>query len=142
MIPRRIPTRQECQEDPLWFVAWGISPELAMRLMVVADQADPMVVNIISGFRTAEHERDLVGGIAPELSTHTTCPATGADLSLPTVTPTDAVKAQFGSWVTYAGLRWGGGSTINQETGIPRDWNHVDLGPRTDSVAQAYRNTL
>lgn len=144
MIGQRIPPLIELEATPCWYHRWGISPELAYRLSIVADMADPLPVTIISGFRTAEHERELQAagpGIDPRLSTHTTCPATGADLSLPSLDTTDQVKAMFGGWVIYAGLRWGGGSTIDA-AGIPRDWNHVDLGPRQDKEAVAYRTTL
>lgn len=145
MIARRIPPREEQPDVGCWWLPWGISYELAYRLMLMADQAAPLELDIISGFRTAEEQRDLDQEgrpAAPEaLSTHRTCPATGADLSLPTVTTTDQVKAMFGGWTVFAGLRWGGGSPVSS-AGIPLDWNHVDLGPRMDPVAQEYRSHL
>lgn len=39
-------------------------------------------------------------------------------------------RVQFGLAANLAGLRWGGGSTVD-DTGVPSDWNHLDLGPRT-----------
>lgn len=40
------------------------------------------------------------------------------------------MKSIWGQWVMKSGLRWGGGSKL-LETGLPSDWQHVDLGPRT-----------
>jgi len=109
-----------------------ISVELSNRLMVMANRA-PFALSIISGFRTAEKQRALAAEGRPtadvDRSTHTTCPATGADL-LPAVARTLVVQAQFGEAAVIAGLRWGGGSPVDPNTGIPSDWNHVDLGPR------------
>lgn len=110
---------------------WQIDHQLAARLFVMADYL-PFEVRIISGFRTAAEQAQLeIEGrpTAPDnLSTHRSCPATGADLRV-SVAVTEAVKATFGEAAVRAGLRWGGGSRVN-ENGIPSDWNHVDLGPR------------
>lgn len=111
---------------------WMISPDLAARLTVMADYL-PYPLQIISGYRTKEQQEQLEREgrpTAPEgRSTHRSCPATGADLWLPTLTPVDTVKAAFGEAAFRAGLRWGGGSPVGP-AGIPQDWNHVDLGPR------------
>ena len=108
---------------------WRIHPELAIRLRQLA-QLLPVPVKIISGARTCAQQQQLEEEGRPaaacEVSTHTTCPATGADLQLET--PSAALKLAFGMMVEAVGLRWGGGSA--RVAGIPLDWNHVDLGPR------------
>lgn len=113
-----------------------IRVELAGRLQQMAADltlgGDDLTVSIISGYRTPEQQEALrqAGRPAahPDRSTHLACPATGADLRL-SVTPTTAIKARFGQAAIRAGLRWGGGSPVD-DNGIPSDWNHVDLGPR------------
>ena len=89
----------------------------------------------MSGYRTREEQEllELEGRPAAEdrLSTHRSCPATGADLRLP-IAADDYTQAELGRLVYLAGMRWGGGSPKN-ELGIPEDWNHVDLGPRVSS---------
>jgi len=71
------------------------------------------------------------------LSTHTTCPATGADIRLG-FAPTRVQQAIWGRIATMNGLRWGGGGEVD-DGGIPLDWQHVDLGPRSDPEAVAFR---
>jgi len=119
------------QMDP-----WLLGPDLALRLaraMAVWELETRIPVAIISGHRTrAEQEQLRVEGrpAAPfELSTHTTCPSQGADIRINGFV-TDAMKARWGRIVTEQGCRWGGGSAVDPTTGIPSDWNHVDLGPR------------
>lgn len=111
---------------------WKISLQLARRLVRMASEPDlPFGLSIISGYRTPERQAEV--GTLPACSsgrrpcsTHTTCPATGADI-WPSVAVTNAVKAHFGRAAVYAGLRWGGGSPLDGD-GFPTDWNHVDLG--------------
>lgn len=112
-------------------------PELAARLIHLEElweQRFPFSssIRVISGYRTAEQQRDLElqgrPAAADMRSTHRSCPATGADLQLP-LAVTANVKAELGHLAILAGLRWGGGSTLD-DTGLPVDWNHVDLGPR------------
>lgn len=114
---------------------WGISVELATRLVAMSTEV-PFSISIISGFRSREQQLELEQAGRPtapdHLSTHRSCPATGADL-WPAVAVTDTVKASLGAAARLAGLRWGGGSPIDPGTGIPLDWNHVDLGPRRTS---------
>jgi hypothetical protein len=87
---------------------------------------------IISGYRTWLEQQRL-GKIgrptaADEKSTHRTCPATGMDISLGGWV--DREKKQYwGQVVELVGLRWGGGSKVD-EHGIPSDWQHIDAGPR------------
>ncbi len=116
---------------------WLISPELAHRLSIMQaiwGRNHPGLgsLRIISGFRTADEQSELAASgrpAAPDaLSTHRSCPATGADLELP-IAADDYAKVEFGRSAIMAGLRWGGGSKAD-EWGIPSDWNHVDLGPR------------
>lgn len=109
-----------------------IAPELARRLILMQSFL-PFPLDIISGHRTKEEQDGLRRAGRPaaddDLSTHRACPATGADVWPPTVTPVDAVKATIGAAGMKAGLRWGGGSPVGP-AGIPSDWNHFDLGPR------------
>ena len=112
--------------------AWGISEDLAFRLIVGADRLE-FRVNIISGLRSVAEQDALRRSGRPtadnDKSTHLACPATGADLR-PVIAVTNVVKARLGAEMVHAGLRWGGGSPVDPETGIPQDWNHFDLGPR------------
>lgn len=120
---------------------WAISEVLARKLRCAVDrfageilEGDrPTVrVQIISGFRSsADQDRLRAQGrptAANDRSTHLSCPATGADISLPFGT-TRTTISRWGEAVTLCGMRWGGGSAVN-EFGIPSDWRHVDLGPR------------
>ncbi len=117
-----------------------IAPLLAERLgmmeRIFRDMTDRSLTGI-SGFRTkAEQEALRARGrpAAPdELSTHRTCPATGADLRMNGL-PTTPLKKAFGEAAILSGLRWGGGSSRDPDTGIPSDWNHVDLGPRSQTT--------
>lgn len=128
MIPQPVlETTDPCELAP----RWGISLELARKL-VRARARVPFAFSIISGFRTDQRQRE-VGELAPcssgqrPCSTHTVCPATGVDL-WPGVAPSNDVKYALGVAATVEGLRWGGGSPVD-ENGIPLDWNHFDLGP-------------
>jgi hypothetical protein len=119
---------------------WGIAPELAIRLMLTADNFRARTgagLRIISGFRSSgeQAELDRAGrpAAADELSTHRTCPATGADVQ-PELAVTTSVKVLLGEAAMMSGLRWGGGGPRSDD-GIPVDWNHLDLGPRAASRA-------
>jgi len=114
---------------------WGVSLDTIQRAQLAA--ADFFVetgrlVWIISGFRTrAEQQRLSRQGrpTAPDdLSTHRSCPATGIDVSLG-ARPSNFLKATWGRFTLVRGLRWGGGGAVT-ESGIPLDWQHVDVGPR------------
>ncbi len=116
---------------------WTIAPELGARLVHLQALWSERYgalgsLSIVSGYRTAEQQEalELEGRpAAPDhLSTHRSCPATGADLRLP-IEPDDFAKVELGRLAWQAGLRWGGGSPTD-EMGIPTDWNHFDLGPR------------
>jgi uncharacterized protein YcbK (DUF882 family) len=105
------------------------------RVVAAAEQIERETgrqVRIISGYRTVAEQRGLERQgrptADPGVSTHTSCPATGVDLSLG-FGVTRAEKATFGRIVVMHGLRWGGGSPVD-DVGIPSDWNHVDVGPR------------
>ena len=116
-------------------VRWQVDPETMWRLVAAAEdywRETRGVVELVSGFRTrAEQARLSKAGrpTAPdELSTHRSCPATGADVSLGFL-PTRIQKAIWGRIVVMNGLRWGGGGAVD-EGGIPFDWQHLDRGPR------------
>lgn len=111
---------------------WKVTPTLARKLIVVGSRT-PFPVSIISGFRTVMSQDLLRASGRPtadnDRSTHLTCPATGADLRI-AIAVTRVTKAILGTEIVRAGLRWGGGSPVDPETGIPTDWNHADEGPR------------
>lgn len=133
MIPSRIAPDADAERVVALAEQWTISCELAVRLHLLAQRL-PFGVSIISGYRTVEEQEELRRAGRPtaanELSTHLSCPATGADLKVD-VAVTNVVKATLGRAAVEVGLRWGGGSSIDPQTGIPSDWNHVDLGRRT-----------
>ena len=87
---------------------------------------------IISGYRTKAEQQRLGRMGRPiadeEKSTHRTCPSTGMDISLGSWVPRDK-KLFWGQLVELVGLRWGGGSKVDDH-GIPSDWQHIDTGPR------------
>lgn len=137
-VGRQIPEREPLSESDPCAIArrWRISEDLAHRLVSSADQyvqETRGTVQIISGFRTRDEQRALAREGRPtapdEVSTHRSCPATGADVALGFL-PTRVQKAIWGRIVTMNGLRWGGGGPVD-EGGIPEDWGHVDRGPRT-----------
>lgn len=119
----------------LW-QGWGLSCLLASKLyqaLIQAEQETGLSWYMVSGYRTPEYQdqlrREGRPTAPPGCSTHTTCPSTGADIGVATF-PTNAIKATWGRIASEHGLRWGGGSPVDPDTGIPSDWNHVDLGPR------------
>lgn len=128
-----LPTHVTPETDPCELaVHWTLDLRLATAI-VNATRELPFGVRVFSGHRTEEQEDELRKAgrptAPPGCSTHTTCPATGADVE-PTIATTYRVQADFGAAMTRQGLRWGGGSPTDPETGIPTDWKHVDLGPR------------
>jgi len=129
MIPQPI---RDGDDPCLLADRWGLSVRLADRLVAFSRDAPDLGLMIISGARTCEEQTALAArgrpAVACDKSTHTECPATGADLWT-TPTPVRPVKARFVAAGTFARLRVGGGSPID-DVGIPSDWNHVDLGPR------------
>lgn len=124
---------------------WTISIDLAVHLVQMAQrfhQATGHELFMRSGHRSCAEQLQLEQRGRPaapcELSTHVICPAIGADLDMDGY-PANALRVAFGDAAMQSGLRWGGGSPA--ENGIPSDWNHVDLGPRMDEVAQRFRET-
>lgn len=111
---------------------WGVSDKLASRVSKMAEGLE-FGIRVISGLRSEREQNALRRSGRPaadnDKSTHLACPATGVDL-MPNIAVTNVVKARMGAEGVFAGLRWGGGSPIDPETGIPQDWNHFDLGPR------------
>lgn len=90
-------------------------------------------VYIISGWRSRAEQQQLGKAGRPtardDLSTHRTCPATGVDISLGLL-PSNFMKALWGRITLVNGLRWGGGGSVDPDSLIPLDWQHVDRGPR------------
>lgn len=114
-----------------WRVALDIASRVAVMQVLFAYYSGGTFPVVISGYRTEAEQATLIrqGRGAPDhLSTHRSWPATGLDLSIGR-TPTYAEKALFGGLAQAVGLRWGGGSALD-ENGQPWDWNHVDGGPR------------
>lgn len=113
-----------------------ISRQLALplsRVLVQWETETSIGIEVISGHRTPLEQDRLRAQGRPTASnltsTHLTCPATGADVTILSFV-TSLMKARFGRIVIENGLRWGGGSKVDPTTGIPSDWNHVDTGPR------------
>ena len=138
-IPDYIPPCPEPQMLHYLQEVWGLSLELACRFLAFRQwlhrMGPPMTVLIISGRRTAEDQAELKRrgrpAADPHLSTHVPRPgevgSTGLDID---IWP-DHDSAWV--WVSLAaeatGLRHGGGSAID-ESGLPSDKNHLDLGPK------------
>lgn len=115
---------------------WGVREDVMQKVKAAAAEMEfhtKIPVWIISGFRTKEEQATLIrrgGFVAMEsLSTHRSCPATGVDVWLGELND-DATKVSWGFFVRNAGLRWGGGSPLDERLKIPGDWTHVDVGPR------------
>jgi len=113
---------------------WGVEAGVMARVFRAAELYTNFTrspVWIISGSRTRLEQMRLGRGgrpAAPDaLSTHRSCPATGVDISLGTLPSADK-KRFWGQMAQANGLRWGGGSPVDD--GIPSDWQHVDVGPR------------
>lgn len=116
---------------------WGISPELASRLVAVQGEL-PFDIWIFSGARSRREQSRFA--LPFDRSTHADhdafgCPrlSTGADVQpvSPAVRLSRPAVAQLGAAAVRQGLRWGGGAPVD-DTGIPvgnEAW-HFDLGPR------------
>jgi len=117
---------------------WGVSPDTMDRVWRSAESFEREMggrrVYIISGWRSRLEQRQLARQgrpTAPDaLSTHRSCPATGVDISFG-VNSTNFMRANWGRITLINGLRWGGGGAVDSKTGIPLDWAHVDMGPRS-----------
>ena len=114
---------------------WAVSLDVVRRVRLAAQDFHTETgrqVWIISGFRTVEEQNRLRAQGRPtadnDRSTHLSCPATGVDISLG-ARPSGFLKATWGRFTLIHGLRWGGGGAV-AESGIPLDWQHVDVGPR------------
>ena len=115
---------------------WGVDLGTMSRLVLSAEDFQRETLgeaSIISGWRT-KREQETLGRsgrpAAPDnLSTHRSCPATGADIGFSRFLVTTE-KHIWGRIVFMNGLRWGGGSELDDEL-IPLDWHHIDRGPRT-----------
>lgn len=128
-----LPTYVSPETDPCELAThWLVSQELAAKVVAMTREL-PYQLRVLSGFRTEEEQNRLREEGRPtapnDRSTHLTCPATGIDVQ-PTIAATYRVIADLGAAGTRQGLRWGGGSPTDPETGIPSDWPHFDLGPR------------
>ena len=137
MIPTRLRADADAAAICNLAVQWRIDARLAYGLHDMA-RLLPFPISIISGYRTAEEQSALLRdpsktAAADHLSTHRSCPATGADIRVQGTQLTDEVKRQVGRAAQMVGLRWGGGA--RRENGIPvgNEWAHVDLGPRQGS---------
>jgi len=115
---------------------WGIDPRVMEKLLLSAQDFEAetrSTVRIISGYRTKAQQLILKGSgrpTAPDaVSTHRSCPATGVDVNIGNL-PVVTQKHIWGRILFMNGLRWGGGSKLDEDL-IPLDWQHVDAGPRT-----------
>jgi len=135
-----LPFRPDITDLDCWDIAelFGLDFNVAERLLHSAqdfEQETRRPVQLISGYRTRAEQAALARAGRPaapdEVSTHRSCPATGADIALGYL-PTRVHKAIWGRIVVMNGLRWGGGGAVD-DGGIPLDWQHVDAGPRVSS---------
>lgn len=138
MIPQRVPGPLDLEADVCLFAEhWTISTELAHRIQTMQSHF-PFLLSIFSGYRTREHQEQLLRdgqtNLSPDVSTHCSCPATGADLNVDTLVASQYVKNLFGQAATKAHLRWGGGAPFKDGVPIGKEWHHVDLGPRQNSA--------
>lgn len=118
---------------------WGIDLALSDALTRASVRVEDLglgVLQIISGIRTEDDQerlrREGRPTAPPGRSTHTTCPATGADVwngNVDEMEQTDGVKLAIVVALEAEGLRVGGGGPLRRN-GLPVDWNHADLGPR------------
>jgi len=132
-----IPQHFDADTDPCRLASkWTLENELSFKLVAMASGI-PFGLTIYSGFRTAARQAELEAAGRPtapdRLSTHRACPSQGADVrfTLGAANLELTSRVLFGHHATLAGLRWGGGGPVNDRTGIPVDWNHLDLGPRS-----------
>jgi len=123
--------RSDCEIATRWKVALDTIQRVQMAAADFFTETGRRVW-IISGWRSREQQRRLSRQgrpTAPDArSTHRSCPATGVDVSLGTL-PSNFLKATWGRLTLVHGLRWGGGGAV-AESGIPIDWQHIDVGPR------------
>lgn len=131
-----IPENFDGSSDPCALASrWVLVLDLTQRLVAMSSQI-PGGLTIFSGMRTVAEQEALEAAGRPtaplDLSTHLSCPATGADVrfTLGAANLELQSRVQFGFWAVANGLRWGGGSPVDPTTGIPSDWQHLDLGPR------------
>ena len=116
---------------------WGVDPTVMLKVITASidfSKAAGVPVFITSGYRTKAEQDELRRegrpAAADRLSTHRSCPATGVDISLGPVKPNEKMIFLWGWNAQMVGLRWGGGSPTDQ-AGLPVDWQHVDMGPRS-----------
>jgi len=121
---------------------WKLDPTFAAivaRLRERFLEETGLELEIISGFRSSDQQAQLIlagSGAPQDLSNHTLCPAHAVDVWFGTI-PTAALKWTLGRLALEFGLRWGGcdpsrEGCINQDSGMPQDWNHLDDGPRSE----------
>lgn len=115
---------------------WGLDcllADLTAVVMAETERAIGRTPRVISGYRSRAAQEALRRKGRPtapdDLSNHRVWPARGVDVSLGAL-PDRPSRWTFGISAMEWGLRWGGGSKIDPETGMPSDWQHLDLGPR------------
>lgn len=131
MIPQRVDPQSTAEQLCAFADKWRIDVRLALGLHRMA-QVFPHPLMMVSGFRTPAEQEALPDGAPVDVSTHTSCPATGADLQVVGWNKQNApleIRLVFAGTARAAGLRVGGGSKIDSD-GVASDWNHVDLGRR------------
>ena len=159
-LPRAVTADSDpCALSSEWKVDQRVTVLLVLLIRLMA--RDPRLIGIvtglriISGFRTIAEQIELAQqgrpAADPQLSTHTTCPATGVDLRLNDHMDPENDIGDRGLWLAVGeiaesiGLRWGGGSAnatwwrpqdapriagTRVRDYYPSDFNHFDLGPR------------
>ena len=115
---------------------WGLAESTANKALALGQcftELTGAALWIISGHRTEEEQRKLQSDpdsmAAPvNVSTHTVFPATGFDIGFD-FDPPEGHKGILGTCARCVGLRWGGGSPIDDK-GFPVDFRHFDEGRR------------
>ena len=126
-----------CGQELLAFLnRWQIREDLAHLALELGEcylRTVGSTLFIISGYRTFDEQARLIlqgrPAADPSVSNHTVLPALAFDIASDPV-PTKSQKQYLGQCARCIGLRWGGGSPFDED-GIPSDWAHFDLGPRS-----------
>ena len=118
---------------------WRVDCQLSDIIAAILTEVDHETLrspHVISGYRTRAEQAELKRRGRPtapdDLSNHRVLPSRAVDVSLGAV-PSKDMKWALGRAIQRWGLRWGGGSKLD-ESDIPTDWQHIDFGPRPPGI--------